>query len=57
MGPSYIGLLFVGAMLTLIASTAIADDANDEAINKVYNLAVGERFSVNYLYNAVKALQ
>ncbi len=27
---------------------------NNEAINKVYNVAVGEKFSVNYLYNAVK---
>ena len=25
---------------------------NEEAINKVYNVAVGENFSVNYLYNA-----
>jgi UDP-N-acetylglucosamine/UDP-N-acetylgalactosamine 4-epimerase len=25
---------------------------NDSAINKVYNVAVGENFSVNYLYNA-----
>ena len=41
MGPSYIGLLFVGAMLTLIASTAIADDANDEAINKDRKLIEG----------------
>jgi UDP-N-acetylglucosamine 4-epimerase len=27
---------------------------NKEAINKVYNVAVGEKFSVNYLYNLVK---
>ncbi len=27
---------------------------NKEAINKVYNVAVGEKFSVNYLYNVVK---
>lgn len=27
---------------------------NDEAKNKVYNVAVGENFSVNYLYNAVR---
>lgn len=27
---------------------------NKEAINKVYNVAIGERFSVNYLYNAVR---
>ncbi len=27
---------------------------NKEAINKIYNVAVGENFSVNYLYNAVK---
>ena len=27
---------------------------NAEAINKVYNVAVGENFSVNYLYNACK---
>jgi UDP-N-acetylglucosamine 4-epimerase len=27
---------------------------NNEAINKVYNVAAGENFSVNYLYNAVK---
>jgi UDP-N-acetylglucosamine 4-epimerase len=27
---------------------------NKEAVNKVYNVAVGERFSVNYLYEAVK---
>ncbi|MEO7264127.1 MAG: NAD-dependent epimerase/dehydratase family protein, partial [Ferruginibacter sp.] len=27
---------------------------NEEAFNKVYNVAVGENFSVNYLYNACK---
>ncbi len=27
---------------------------NTEAVNKVYNVAVGESFSVNYLYNACK---
>ncbi|MES2429655.1 MAG: SDR family oxidoreductase [Bacteroidota bacterium] len=27
---------------------------NAEALNKVYNVAVGENFSVNYLYNACK---
>ncbi len=27
---------------------------NAEAVNKIYNVAVGEKFSVNYLYNAVK---
>ena len=27
---------------------------NAEAINKVYNVAVGENFSINYLYNACK---
>ena len=27
---------------------------NKEAVNKVYNVAVGENFSVNYLYNACK---
>ena len=27
---------------------------NDEAKNVVYNVAVGENFSVNYLYNAIK---
>jgi UDP-N-acetylglucosamine 4-epimerase len=27
---------------------------NAEALNKVYNVAVGEKFSVNYLYNACK---
>lgn len=27
---------------------------NKEAINKVYNVAVGENFSVNYLYNSCK---
>ncbi len=27
---------------------------NDEAINKVYNVAVGENYTVNYLYNAVQ---
>jgi UDP-N-acetylglucosamine/UDP-N-acetyl-alpha-D-glucosaminouronate 4-epimerase len=27
---------------------------NQEALNKVYNVAVGEKFSVNYLYNACK---
>ena len=27
---------------------------NAEAKNKVYNVAVGENFSVNYLYNSVK---
>ncbi len=27
---------------------------NDEAVNKVYNIAVGESFSVNYLYNSIR---
>jgi len=27
---------------------------NDEAKNKVYNVAVGENYSVNYLYNAIR---
>lgn len=27
---------------------------NTEALNKVYNVAIGENYSVNYLYNAVK---
>jgi UDP-N-acetylglucosamine/UDP-N-acetylgalactosamine 4-epimerase len=27
---------------------------NDEAINKVYNVAVGESYSINYLYNTIK---
>jgi len=27
---------------------------NNDAFNKVYNVAVGENFSVNYLYNACK---
>jgi UDP-N-acetylglucosamine 4-epimerase len=27
---------------------------NDEAKNKVYNVAIGENYSVNYLYNAIK---
>ena len=27
---------------------------NPEAMNKVYNVAVGENFSVNYLYNAIR---
>ncbi|UAY52548.1 SDR family oxidoreductase [Ferruginibacter albus] len=27
---------------------------NDEAFNKVYNVAIGENFSINYLYNACK---
>lgn len=27
---------------------------NEEALNKVYNVAVGENYSVNYLYNACK---
>jgi len=27
---------------------------NTEALNKVYNIAVGEKFSVNYLFNACK---
>ncbi|MGH2565737.1 MAG: SDR family oxidoreductase [Ginsengibacter sp.] len=27
---------------------------NDEAKNKVYNVAVGENYSVNYLYNSIK---
>ena len=27
---------------------------NDEAKNKVYNVAVGENYSINYLYNAIK---
>ena len=29
---------------------------NEDALNKVYNVAVGENFSVNYLYNACKAI-
>lgn len=27
---------------------------NEDALNKVYNVAIGENFSVNYLYNACK---
>ena len=27
---------------------------NDEAKNKVYNVAIGENYSINYLYNAIK---
>ncbi|MDB5199861.1 MAG: biosynthesis protein WbpP [Chitinophagaceae bacterium] len=27
---------------------------NREAVNKVYNVAIGEKFSINYLYEAVK---
>lgn len=27
---------------------------NDDAKNKVYNVAVGENYSINYLYNAIK---
>ncbi len=27
---------------------------NAEALNKIYNVAVGEKFSVNYLYNAIR---
>ena len=27
---------------------------NDDAKNKVYNVAIGENYSVNYLYNAIK---
>jgi UDP-N-acetylglucosamine/UDP-N-acetylgalactosamine 4-epimerase len=27
---------------------------NDEAKNKVYNVAVGENYSVNFLYNFIK---
>ncbi len=27
---------------------------NTEALNKIYNVAVGEKFSVNYLYNAIR---
>ena len=27
---------------------------NDEAKNKVYNVAVGENYSINYLYNTIK---
>lgn len=27
---------------------------NDEARNKVYNVAIGENYSVNYLYNSIK---
>ena len=27
---------------------------NPEAVNKVYNVAVGENFSINYLFNACK---
>ena len=28
--------------------------ANDEAKNKVYNVAVGEKYSVNFLYNSIR---
>ncbi|HEY5407696.1 MAG TPA: NAD-dependent epimerase/dehydratase family protein, partial [Ginsengibacter sp.] len=28
--------------------------ANDEAKNKVYNVAVGENYSINYLYNTIR---
>ena len=27
---------------------------NSEALNKIYNVAVGEKFSINYLYNRIK---
>ena len=27
---------------------------NDEAKNKVYNVAVGENYSINYLFNAIR---
>ena len=27
---------------------------NDEAKNKVYNVAIGENYSINYLYKAIK---
>ncbi len=27
---------------------------NDNAINKVYNVAIGENYSINYLYNTIK---
>ena len=27
---------------------------NDDAINKVYNVAIGENYSINYLYNTIK---
>ena len=57
MGPSYIGLLFVGAMLTLIASTAIADDANDEAINKDRKLIEGTWRIVALEVNGNKAME
>ena len=29
-------------------------DDNAEAKNKVYNVAVGENYSVNYLYNLIR---
>ncbi len=28
--------------------------SSDEAKNKVYNVAVGENYSINYLYNTIK---
>ena len=29
---------------------------NEEAFGKVYNVAVGENFSVNYLYNEIRSM-
>ena len=29
--------------------------SNEQALNKVYNVAVGDRFSVNYLYETCKS--
>ena len=31
-----------------------ASTGNQDAVNKVYNVAVGENFSVNYLFNACR---
>jgi UDP-N-acetylglucosamine 4-epimerase len=29
---------------------------NTEAVNQIYNIAVGEKFSVNYLYNKIQEI-
>lgn len=57
MGRSFIGLLFVGAMLTAITTIAYADDAKDEAINKDRKLIEGTWRIVALEVNGNKAME
>jgi len=55
MGRSFTGLLFVGVLLTVIATTATADDTKDEAIKKDRKLIEGTWRIVAFEINGNKA--